>query len=283
MKLIDGKAIALKMKEDIKRETSELKEKGIVPGLAVVIVGNNPASETYVNSKEKAAKSLGFYSVKKELDAGVKEEELLQLVGELNKDPLIHGILVQLPLPEHIDSKKILNSIDITKDVDGFHPENIGKMIIGDEAFLPCTPNGIVKMLEYEGVDIRGKHAVVLGRSNIVGKPMAALLLEKDATVTVCHSKTQDLAAITATADILVAAVGIPNYVTPDMVKEGAVVIDVGINRIEGRLVGDVDFERVKDKTSLITPVPGGVGPMTITMLMYNTIESAKRKRGDLK
>jgi len=281
MKLIDGKAIAAKMKEDIKRETLALKEQGVTPGLAVVIVGGDPASQTYVASKERAADSLGFYSVKKELDQGVSEEALLKLVQELNEDEKIHGILVQLPLPDHIDAKKVLNSIDIRKDVDGFHPENIGKMIIGDEAFLPCTPNGIIKMLEYEGVAIKGKHAVVLGRSNIVGKPMAALLLDKDATVTVCHSKTRNLKEITALADILVAAVGIPGYVTPDMVKEGAVVIDVGINRVEGRLVGDVDFERVKDKTSLITPVPGGVGPMTITMLMYNTIESAKRKRED--
>jgi methylenetetrahydrofolate dehydrogenase (NADP+)/methenyltetrahydrofolate cyclohydrolase len=281
MKLIDGKAIAAKMKEDIKRETLALKEQGVTPGLAVVIVGGDPASQTYVASKERAADSLGFYSVKKELDQGVSEEALLKLVQELNEDEKIHGILVQLPLPDHIDAKKVLNSIDIRKDVDGFHPENIGKMIIGDEAFLPCTPNGIIKMLEYEGVAIKGKHAVVLGRSNIVGKPMAALLLAEDATVTVCHSKTRNLKEITALADILVAAVGIPGYVTPDMVKEGAVVIDVGINRVEGRLVGDVDFERVKDKTSLITPVPGGVGPMTITMLMYNTIESAKRKRED--
>ncbi|MBN2260546.1 MAG: bifunctional methylenetetrahydrofolate dehydrogenase/methenyltetrahydrofolate cyclohydrolase FolD [Clostridiales bacterium] len=280
MKIIDGKLVSAKIKEELAVEVEKLAKHGIVPGLAVVIVGDDPASRTYVNSKESNAKKLGFYSVKHQLDETVTEDELLDLIENMNADPQIHGILVQLPLPDHIDSKKVLNSISVLKDVDGFHPENIGKMIIGDDAFLPCTPNGVMKLLEYENIDLRGKHAVIIGRSNIVGKPMATLLLEKDATVTVCHSKTQDLLKITNCADIIVAAVGIPNFVTAEMVKEGAIVIDVGINRVNGKLVGDVDFESVKDKASRITPVPGGVGPMTIAMLMYNTVESAKRKGG---
>lgn len=281
MKIIDGKAISTQMKEDLKKEVEKLKELGIVPGLAVVIVGKDPASKTYVNSKEKAAESMGFYSVKHELPESVKEEDLILLIEQLNEDNNIHGILVQLPLPKHIDSKKVLNKISITKDVDGFHPENIGKMIIGDEAFLPCTPNGVIKMLEYMNVEIAGKHAVIIGRSNIVGKPMAILLLQRDATVTICHSKTKKLSQITNLADIIIAAVGIPNFVKPEMIKKDAIVIDVGINRVNGRLVGDVDYDLVKEKASLITPVPGGVGPMTIAMLMYNTIESAKR-RGEI-
>ncbi len=214
------------------------------------------------------------------MDEKVSEEQLLKLIDDLNNDSKIHGILVQLPLPNHIDSKKVLNKISIEKDVDGFHPENVGKMIVGDKAFLPCTPNGVIKILEYENVEITGKHAVIIGRSNIVGKPMAALLLERNATVTVCHSKTKNLSEIVNLADIVVAAVGRPNFVKADMVKEGAVVIDVGINRVDGKLIGDVDFDSVKEKASLITPVPGGVGPMTIAMLMYNTIESAKRRGG---
>ena len=281
MKTIDGKAISTQMKEELKKEVEKLKELGIVPGLAVVIVGNDPASKTYVNSKDKAAKNMGIYSVKHELSEFVKEEDLILLIEQLNEDSKIHGILVQLPLPKHIDSKKVLNKISIEKDVDGFHPENIGKMIIGDEAFLPCTPNGVIKMLEYMNVEIAGKHAVIIGRSNIVGKPMAILLLERDATVTICHSKTKNLSQITNLADIIIAAVGIPNFVKPEMIKKDAIVIDVGINRVNGKLVGDVDFDLVKEKTSLITPVPGGVGPMTIAMLMYNTIVSAKR-RGEI-
>ena len=280
MRKIDGKKISASMKQELMEEVKILKDHGIVPGLAVVIVGGDPASQTYVNSKERNAKNLGFNSMKFELDVAVPEEELLSLIDTLNQDDAVHGILVQLPLPDHIDSKKVLSKISIDKDVDGFHPENIGKMMIGDHSLLPCTPHGIIKMLEYENVEIRGKHAVILGRSNIVGKPLAVLLLEKDATVTVCHSKTEHMSQITNCADILIAAVGIPNFVTADMVKQDAIVIDVGINRIEGKLVGDVDFEDVKDKVSLITPVPGGVGPMTITMLMYNTVESAKIKGG---
>ena len=281
MKIIDGKAISTEMKENLKKEVEKLKELGIVPGLAVIIVGKDPASKTYVNSKEKTAESMGIYSVKHELSESVKEEDLILLIEQLNEDNKIHGILVQLPLPKHIDSKKVLNKISIKKDVDGFHPENIGKMIIGDEAFLPCTPNGVIKMLEYKNIEIAGKHAVIIGRSNIVGKPMAILLLERDATVTICHSKTKNLSQITNLADIIIAAVGIPNFVKPEMIKKDAIVIDVGINRVNGKLVGDVDFNLVKEKTSLITPVPGGVGPMTIAMLMYNTIESAKR-RGEI-
>lgn len=280
MKIIDGKLISAKLKEELKEEVEKLKEVGIIPGLAVIIVGNDPASKTYVNSKEKNAEKLGLYSVKHQLDEKVSEEQLLKLIDDLNNDSKIHGILVQLPLPNHIDSKKVLNKISIEKDVDGFHPENVGKMIVGDKAFLPCTPNGVIKILEYENVEITGKHAVIIGRSNIVGKPMAALLLERNATVTVCHSKTKNLSEIVNLADIVVAAVGRPNFVKADMVKEGAVVIDVGINRVDGKLIGDVDFDSVKEKASLITPVPGGVGPMTIAMLMYNTIESAKRRGG---
>lgn len=281
MKVIDGKKISLKIMEDLNKEIEKLKELKIVPGLAVIIVGNNPASKTYVNSKERTAEKLGIYSLKYELEETASEKELLKVIEDLNSNDRIHGILVQLPLPNHIDSKKVLRSISVDKDVDGFHPENIGKMIIGDEAFLPCTPNGVIKILEHENVEIAGKYAVIIGRSNIVGKPMAALLLERDATVSICHSKTKDIVEITKNADIIVAAVGKPNFVKPEMVKEGAIVIDVGINRVNGKLVGDVDFELVKEKTSLITPVPGGVGPMTIAMLMYNTVESAKR-RGEI-
>lgn len=280
MRLIDGKKIAAQMKQELKIQVNQLIEKGIVPGLAVVIVGSDPASQTYVNSKEKNANNLGFYSKKYELEKTATEMELLDLIESLNQDEKIHGILVQLPLPDQIDEKKVISAIAIEKDVDGFHPENIGRMIVGDDSLLPCTPHGIIKMLEYEEVKIRGAHAVIIGRSNIVGKPIAALLLEKDATVTVCHSKTEDLKRITNSADILIAAVGIANFVTEDMVKKDAIVIDVGINRIDGKLVGDVDFDSVKEKVSMITPVPGGVGPMTITMLMYNTIQSAKQKGG---
>lgn len=270
----------MEMKAQLKAQVNQLKEEGIVPGLAVVIVGNDPASHTYVSSKEKNAKNLGFHSEKHMLDENISEGDLLALIDTLNRDDAIHGILVQLPLPAHIDSKKVLNAIALEKDVDGFHPENVGRMMIGDEAFLPCTPHGIIKMLEFEGVEIRGKHAVIIGRSNIVGKPMAMLLLERDATVTICHSKTESLNKIAQCADILIAAVGIPNFVNADMVKEGAIVVDVGINRVDGKLVGDVDFEAVKDIAGMITPVPGGVGPMTITMLMYNTIQSARQKGG---
>lgn len=281
MKIIDGKKISLKIMEDLKKEIGKLKEVNIIPGLAVIIVGNNPASETYVNSKEKTAEKLGIYSLKYELEKTASEKELLDVIEDLNSNDKIHGILVQLPLPDHIDSKKILHSISVDKDVDGFHPENIGKMTVGDKAFLPCTPNGVIKILEHENVAIAGKHAVIIGRSNIVGKPMATLLLERDATVSICHSKTKNMSEITKSADIIVVAVGKPNFVKPEMIKESAIVIDVGINRVDEKLVGDVDFEQVKEKASLITPVPGGVGPMTIAMLMYNTVESAKR-RGEI-
>ena len=280
LKLIDGREISKRIKAELRKQVEQLKENGSVPGLAVVIVGSDPASQTYVSSKEKNANNLGFYSKKYELEETVTQEYLLDLIDSLNHDDRIHGILVQLPLPDHIDEKEVINSISIEKDVDGFHPENIGRMVIGDDSLLPCTPHGIIKMLEYEGIEIRGLHAVIIGRSNIVGKPLSTLLLEKDATVTICHSKTRNLKQITNCADILIAAVGIANFVTEDMVKKDAIVIDVGINRIDGKLVGDVDFDSVKEKVSMITPVPGGVGPMTITMLLYNTIQSAKNKGG---
>jgi methylenetetrahydrofolate dehydrogenase (NADP+)/methenyltetrahydrofolate cyclohydrolase len=287
-KIIDGKQIAAQIREELQREIEELKSKhGVTPGLAVVLVGENPASQVYVRSKNKAAHDIGVYSEQHSLDASTPEEELLALVDKLNQDPKIHGILVQLPLPDQIDEKKVLNRIHPDKDVDGFHPMNLGRMMVGEPMFLPCTPYGVQKLLVYSNVDTEGKHVVVVGRSNIVGKPVANMLLQKakgaNATVTVCHSRTKDLPSVTRQADILIAAIGVPEFVTGDMVKEGVVVIDVGVNRIEDaskpkgtRLVGDVKFDEVSEKAAAITPVPGGVGPMTITMLLYNTVQSAK-------
>lgn len=258
----------------------ELKAGGTVPGLAVVIVGEDPASQVYVANKEKACAELGMYSEKYALPAETTQEELLALVDTLNQKEEIHGILVQLPLPEHLDEKAVINRIDPAKDVDAFHPVNVGKIMIGDYDFVPCTPAGIMELIRESGVEIEGKECVVIGRSNIVGKPMSMLLLHQNGTVTVCHSRTKDLAEVTRRADILVASVGIAHFVTADMVKEGAVVIDVGINRLEnGKLTGDVDFEAVEKIAGAITPVPGGVGPMTITMLMRNTLTAAKRKK----
>lgn len=281
MNLIDGKNISTKFRKQLAKEIEQLKEEfGKVPGLAVVLVGDNPASQTYVSSKEKACRSVGIYSEAYKLPRDTNEEELIELIDILNKKDMIHGILVQLPLPNHIDEKKIIERISPQKDVDGFHPINIGNLIIGDEGFISCTPYGIIKLLEEEGIDIEGKEAVIVGRSNIVGKPMAILLLQKNATVTIAHSRTKNLIEVIKRADILVAAVGKPNFIKSDMVKEGAVVIDVGINRVEEKLVGDVDFEEVKEKASYITPVPGGVGPMTITMLLFNTVKSAKKILG---
>jgi len=278
-KIIDGKVIAAELCEEMKGEVEELKASGLTPGLAVVIVGKDPASKVYVGQKEKTCANLGIYSEKHALPADVSEDELIGLVRKLNGDPRIHGILVQLPLPGHINEGRVLETIDPRKDVDGFHPVNVGKLVVGEETLLPCTPHGIIVLLERAGVDLKGKEAVVVGRSNIVGKPVSLLLLSRHATVTTCHSRTKDLAAHTGRADILVAAVGKPEMIKADMVKEGVVVIDVGVNRLEdGRLVGDVDFEGVKEKASAITPVPGGVGPMTITMLMRNTIEAAKQQ-----
>ncbi len=278
MKLIDGKIISAAVKEHIKAEVAELNSKGITVGLAVIIVGDDPASKIYVANKKKACEALGIISEEYALPTETSEEELLALVDRLNKDPKINGILCQLPLPRHLDEKLIINSILPEKDVDAFHPANVGRIMIGDYDFVPCTPAGIMEMLKYEGIDPEGKSCVVIGRSNIVGKPMAMLLLHKNGTVTVCHSKTQNLAEICRGADILVAAVGKAKFVTADMVKPGAVVIDVGMNRVDGKLYGDVDFEAVKDKVSAITPVPGGVGPMTIAMLMQNTLTAARRQ-----
>jgi methylenetetrahydrofolate dehydrogenase (NADP+)/methenyltetrahydrofolate cyclohydrolase len=289
--IIDGKQTAADMRAELKKEIAKLKEDGIVPGLGVILVGDDPASRSYVTAKERTCEELGIYSDDNRLPEDATQEDLLALVEKMNNDPKINGILVQLPLPKHLDESEVLLAINPDKDVDGFHPMNIGKMVAGQKAFLPCTPHGVIKLLERAGVTIEGAHAVIVGRSNIVGKPLANMLIQKapggNATVTVCHTRTKDLAYHTLQADIIIAAAGRPNTVTADMVKEGAAVIDVGVNRVEDatkkrgyRLTGDVDFEAVKEKASVITPVPGGVGPMTITMLMYNTTESAKRAAG---
>lgn len=276
--LIDGKLVSAKTRDNIKLKVEELKEKhNITPGLAVIVVGCDPASAVYVRNKHKATLEAGMNSYQIEMPEDTSEEELLEKIEELNGDPAVNGILVQLPLPKHISEKRVIAAISPIKDVDAFHPENVGKIMIGDYDFLPCTPAGIMRMLEFYDISVEGKRCVVLGRSNIVGKPMAHLLLEKNGTVTVCHSKTEGLSEITRSADILVVAIGSPKFVTDDMVKPGAVVIDVGINRnSEGKLVGDVDFESVSEIASYITPVPGGVGPMTITMLLENTLLAAK-------
>ncbi len=276
-KLIDGKAISTAVKERVAREVEALKAKGISTGLAVIIVGEDPASQVYVRNKELACQTCGMYSEKIELPESTTQEKLINLVEELNGRADIDGILCQLPLPSHIDEKAVLDAIDPSKDVDAFHPVNVGRIMIGDFDFLPCTPAGIMEMLKYENIEIEGKNCVVIGRSNIVGKPMAMLMLHKNATVTICHSRTQNLKEICRGADILIAAVGRADFVTADMVKEGAVVIDVGMNRKDGKLCGDVAFDEVKDKAAYITPVPGGVGPMTIATLMQNTLTAAKR------
>ena len=268
--LIDGKAISASVREEMKAEVAAMETK---PGLAVIIVGNDPASKTYVKNKKKGCEQVGFYSEVHELPESTTQQELIALVNKLNGDEKIHGILVQLPLPRHLDDKAVIAAIDPKKDVDAFAEVNVGKIMIGNHSFLPCTPAGIMVLLERSGIDISGKECVVVGRSNIVGKPMAMLLLGANGTVTVCHSKTRDLAEVTRRADILVVAIGKADFITGDMVKEGAVVIDVGMNRnAEGKLTGDVDFKSVEPKASYITPVPGGVGPMTITMLLRNTI-----------
>lgn len=278
--IIDGKEVSLYIKEKIKKETALLKEKGITPGLAVILVGDDPASHVYVNNKKKACEFCGFHSESYELDASTSQAELLQLIDKLNADPLIDGILVQMPLPKHINADAVVDRILPSKDVDAFHPVNVGKIMLGDYDFLPCTPAGVMELLKYYGIDPAGKNCTVIGRSNIVGKPMSMLMLHANATVTVCHSKTSDIKQMTNTADILVAAVGIPRFVTADMVKPGAVVIDVGINRTaDGKLCGDVDYQAVSSAASYITPVPGGVGPMTIAMLMQNTLTSAKLRK----
>ena len=279
--IIDGKAIAQQVRAEWKIRADALKARGITPGMAVIIVGNDPASKVYVANKVKACAELGLYSIHKELPADVTAEQLLREVELLNNDPAIHGILVQLPLPKHLDANQVIEAINPDKDVDGFHQKNVGALVTGETPFPSCTPYGVMVLLEKTGISIEGKHAVIIGRSNIVGKPMALLLLHKNATVTICTSKTVDLAKHTRDADILVAAVGRANFVTGDMVKPGAVVIDVGINRnAEGKLVGDVDFNSVKEVAGYITPVPGGVGPMTITMLVANTVRAAERLSG---
>lgn len=280
-KILDGKAVSAAVKEQVAEETAALKEKGIVPGLAVVIVGDDPASHVYVNNKKKACAQVGFHSEEYALPAQTTQEELLALVDTLNKKPDINGILVQLPLPAHLDEKSVIESIDPKKDVDAFHASNVGKIMIGDYHFLPCTPAGVMELLKSEKIDVCSKNCVVIGRSNIVGKPMAMLLLHQHGTVTICHSRTKNLREVCAQADILVAAVGIAKFVKGDMVKEGAVVIDVGMDRDEnGKLCGDVDFAQVEPKASYITPVPGGVGPMTIAMLMKNTLMAARLQNG---
>jgi len=280
--LIDGKALALSIREQIGKDVAQLADQTHVrPGLAAILVGDDPASAMYVKNKKAACGKAGLYVDENKLPASTTESELLALIEKMNADPKIHGILVQLPLPKHIDSKVILEAVSPEKDVDGFHPYNVGRLVGGDPVFIPCTPKGVMRMIESIGQPIEGKRAVVIGRSNIVGKPVALLLMHANATVTVCHSRTKDLPAVCREAEIVVAAIGRAQFVTRDMIKEGAIVIDVGINRLEdGRLVGDVDFESVKEQAGWITPVPGGVGPMTIAMLLQNTLESAKRFAG---
>ncbi len=285
--IIDGKQVAADIRAELKAKVERLKTTaGITPGLAVVLVGDDPASKSYVTAKEKACAEIGLFSDDNRLPADCPQERLLQLIDRLNRDPRIHGILVQLPLPRHIDEAQVIMAIDPAKDVDGFHPVNVGRMVIGEKAFLPCTPHGVLQLLLRSGIQVAGAHAVIVGRSNIVGKPLANLLLQKtatgNATVTVCHTGTRDLAYFTRQADIVIAAAGRPGTITADMIRPGAAVIDVGVNRVEDpqsprgyRLVGDVDFEAVRAKASFLTPVPGGVGPMTITMLLHNTVQAA--------
>jgi len=276
--IIDGKAIASKKREALKQAVDELKAKGITPGLAVILVGNDPASQTYVRNKQRACKEIGIFSLLLTYDENITEEFLLARIKELNENKEIHGILVQLPLPAQINPKVVIEAIHPDKDVDGFHPFNVGKLLTGEDTFVPCTPLGIMEMLKEIQYNLTGKHAVVIGRSNIVGKPMGQLLLRENATVTYCHSKTVDLPTMTRQADVLVSAIGQANRITADYVKEGAVVIDVGMNRNEeGKLCGDVLYDEVKNKASYITPVPGGVGPMTITMLLANTVKAAMK------
>ena len=276
--LIDGKLISTQIKDELKAEVTELKAKGITPCLAVIQVGNDPASCVYVNNKKKACAYIGIESLSYELDENISQEELLTIIDELNHNEMVNGILVQLPLPKHIDENIVIHSIVPEKDVDGFHPETVGNMCIGSKGFLPCTPAGVIQLLKRSNIDIEGKECVVIGRSNIVGKPMAMLLLRENGTVTITHSRTKDLKEITKRADILVAAIGKPQFVTSEYVKEGAVVIDVGIHRNENnKLCGDVDFDDVIGKVSAITPVPGGVGPMTIAMLMNNCVETVRQ------
>ena len=287
-KLIDGKSISADIRNELKHKINDLNKSGIIPGLGVILVGDDPASKSYVSAKERACESIGIYSDDNRYSSKITEKDLLDKIESLNNDPKIHGILVQLPLPPHINSTLVLNAITPNKDVDGFHPVNVGKMMIGEDSFLPCTPHGIIQLLKRCNIETKGKHAVVIGRSNIVGKPIANMLFQKNmdtnATVTICHTSTNNLKDFTRTADIIIVASGQPNTLTSDMVKPGVVIIDVGVNRVEDlskkngfRLVGDVDFDGLFDVASAITPVPGGVGPMTITMLLYNTVKSAEK------
>lgn len=277
--IIDGKAIAAKIRTELKVSVAELATKGIVPGLAVVLVGEDPASKVYVSMKEKACADVGIFSDEHKLSADTSEQELLGLITNLNADSKIHGILVQLPLPKQINTEKVLEAISPDKDVDGFHPYNVGRLMVGKPTFQPCTPYGVMVMLKEIGFDLTGKNVVVVGRSNIVGKPVAMMCLQQHATVTVCHSRTKNLAEVVRGADVVIAAVGVPEMIKGDWIKEGAVVIDVGVNRVgEKKLVGDVEYAAAAERASAITPVPGGVGPMTITMLLYNTVESAKNR-----
>jgi methylenetetrahydrofolate dehydrogenase (NADP+)/methenyltetrahydrofolate cyclohydrolase len=290
-RIIDGKQVAADIRAELKDEIAKLKTRGIVPGLGVILVGDDPASQSYVTGKERACAEIGIYSDDNRLPAKTSQEELIALVERMNHNPRLHGILVQLPLPRHLDESAVLLAIHPDKDADGLHPVNLGRMVMGEKAILSCTPHGVLQLLVRSGVTIDGAHAVIVGRSNLVGKPLANMLSQKsptgNATVTVCHTRTKNLAQYTRQADILIAAIGRPGTITADMVKDGAVVIDVGVSRVDDatkkagyRLVGDVDFDAVKEKASLITPVPGGVGPMTITMLLYNTVASAKRAAG---
>ena len=286
--LIDGKSISADIRNELKHKINDLNKNGIIPGLGVILVGDDPASKSYVSAKERACESIGIYSDDNRYSSKITEKDLLDKIESLNNDPKIHGILVQLPLPPHINSTLVLNAITPNKDVDGFHPVNVGKMMIGEDSFLPCTPHGIIQLLKRCNIETKGKHAVVIGRSNIVGKPIANMLFQKNmdtnATVTICHTSTNNLKDFTRTADIIIVASGQPNTLTSDMVKPGVVIIDVGVNRVEDvskkngfRLVGDVDFDGLFDVASAITPVPGGVGPMTITMLLFNTVKSAEK------
>jgi len=277
--IIDGKAIAAKIRKELTAEVAGLKTKGVIPGLAVVLVGEDPASKVYVSMKEKACTDVGIFSAEHKLSVETSETELLSLIARLNADPKIHGILVQLPLPKQINTEKVLEAISPDKDVDGFHPYNVGRLMVGKPTFQPCTPYGVMVMLKEIGFDLAGKNVVVVGRSNIVGKPVAMMCLQQHATVTICHSRTKNLADVVRSADVVIAAVGVPEMIKGDWIKEGAVVIDVGVNRVgEKKLVGDVEFAAAAERAAAITPVPGGVGPMTITMLLYNTVESAKKQ-----
>ncbi|MNB73178.1 Bifunctional protein FolD protein [compost metagenome] len=279
--IISGKLVSEEIRVDIAKEVGTLAEQGVKPGLAVVLVGEDPGSQVYVNSKEKTCINLGFHSVVHRLPATTTQEQLLALVDELNNDDDIDGILVQLPLPKHINEKAVIDAISVEKDVDGFHPVNVGNLVIGDDSLLPCTPAGVIELIKRTGIDLSGKHAVVVGRSNIVGKPVSLLLQRENATVTMCHSRTTNMAELCKMADVLVVAIGRANFIDASYVKPGAVVIDVGMNRLDnGKLAGDVDYDSAKEVAGYITPVPGGVGPMTITMLMVNTLTAAKRRRG---